>query len=137
MGIRRAEKHLFAVIIAAYGIYAVAYIARTSFLVDGVRYFTLFDDAMISLTYARTFIQGHGLVWFPGAERVEGITNPLWTFWMAFLQILPVSESKVSLLVQLSGLALLITNLVYVRRIGELLEGATPFTSLGAVALTA
>ena len=38
----------------------------------------LFDDAYISLRYARNFADGQGLVWNPG-ERVEGYTNFLWT----------------------------------------------------------
>jgi hypothetical protein len=38
------------------------------------RRFTLFDDAMISMSYARTFARGGGLVWYQGAPRVEGFT---------------------------------------------------------------
>lgn len=40
------------------------------------------DDAYISFVYARNFIEGHGLVFNIG-ERVEGFTNPLWTFLIA------------------------------------------------------
>lgn len=45
-----------------------------------VRYFDwcLHDDAFISFRYARNLARGHGLVMNPG-ERVEGITNLLWT----------------------------------------------------------
>ena len=42
--------------------YAV-FIARSSFTVRGRRTFALFDDAMISMTYARNLARGHGLVW--------------------------------------------------------------------------
>jgi hypothetical protein len=38
----------------------------------------LFDDAYISLRYARNFADGNGLVWNIG-EQVEGYTNYLWT----------------------------------------------------------
>jgi hypothetical protein len=66
-------------------VWGVCYILRASFVVDGQRYFTLFDDAMISLRYARNLTEGHGLVWNPGENPpVEGITNPLWTLFMAF-----------------------------------------------------
>ncbi len=41
------------------------------------------EDAYISLRYARNLIDGQGLVWNPGAERVEGITNLLWTLILA------------------------------------------------------
>jgi len=40
------------------------------------------DDAFISFRYARNLVAGHGLVWNVG-ERVEGFTNPLWTFAIA------------------------------------------------------
>ena len=49
---------------------------------DGAQVFTLFDDGMISMRYARMLVEGFGLVWNPG-EYVEGYTNPLWTLVMA------------------------------------------------------
>ena len=36
------------------------------------------DDAYLSFRYADNLVNGHGLVFNPG-ERVEGITNLLWT----------------------------------------------------------
>jgi hypothetical protein len=36
------------------------------------------DDAGISLAYARNIISGFGPVLYPGAEAVEGYSNPLW-----------------------------------------------------------
>jgi arabinofuranosyltransferase len=68
------------------------------------RRFTLFDDAMISMSYARTFARGGGLVWYQGAPRVEGFTNPLWTFYMAFLHWSGLGGSTISLVVMLTGL---------------------------------
>ena len=41
------------------------------------------DDAGISLAYARNVVQGHGPVLHPGAEVVEGYSNPLWTALLA------------------------------------------------------
>lgn len=38
------------------------------------------DDAGISFTYARNLANDFGLVLSPGEERVEGYSNPLWTF---------------------------------------------------------
>jgi arabinofuranosyltransferase len=43
---------------------------------------SLFDDAYISLRYARNFVRGEGLV-FNAGERVEGYTNFLWTMFLA------------------------------------------------------
>ncbi len=48
-------------------------------------YSFLCDDAFISFRYARNFAQGHGLVFNPGAERVEGYSNFLWVLLMAGL----------------------------------------------------
>lgn len=69
--------------VAAALFYAV-FIVRCGFSLGGRLGFTLFDDAMISMRYARNLAEGYGLVWNPG-ERVEGYTNPLWTLWMALI----------------------------------------------------
>jgi putative phosphotransacetylase len=37
-----------------------------------------FDDAYITYRYAENWVAGHGLVFDPGGERVEGYSNPLW-----------------------------------------------------------
>ncbi|MEN6302352.1 MAG: hypothetical protein ABFD96_06485, partial [Armatimonadia bacterium] len=87
--------------------------------IDGTRYYCLFDDAMISMTYARTLAQGHGLVWYPGADRVEGFTNLLWTLYMAALHLTGLPNRLMSLLVQLSALALLALNLFLVYRLAQ------------------
>ena len=50
-------------------VYAALFIYRTSFVVAGERYFSLFDDAMISMRYARNLAHGYGLVWNPGTSR--------------------------------------------------------------------
>jgi hypothetical protein len=116
------ERKLW-ILLAAYAAYAAAFIAKSSFVVDGVRYFALFDDAMISMTYARTFAQGHGLVWFPGAERVEGFTNPLWVAFMAFWHLLPIAQSKISLAVQISGAVFVLGAVYFTHRIADALRG--------------
>ncbi|MCB0243221.1 MAG: hypothetical protein KDI12_07395, partial [Anaerolineae bacterium] len=56
----------------AFGLVAamtVLAIRQASISIDGVRYFWLDDDQMISMRYARNLAEGHGLVWNPG-ERV-------------------------------------------------------------------
>ena len=47
----------------------------------------LCDDAFISFRYARNLASGHGLVFNPGHERVEGFTNPLWVLALAGLDV--------------------------------------------------
>jgi arabinofuranosyltransferase len=118
---RKAERSDLALtaIVAGYVLWGCAFIYRSSFVINGVRYFTLFDDEMISMRYARNFAHGFGLVYNPGGERVEGFTNPLWVLYMAVLHLLPVAPEKMSLLVQLTGLALLAVNLIVIARLGE------------------
>ena len=41
------------------------------------------EDAGISFAFARNLAEGHGLVAFPGGERVEGYSNPLWVVLLA------------------------------------------------------
>lgn len=92
-------------------------IFRTSFLVDEQRYFTLFDDAMISMTYARNVLEGHGLNWARHGEPVEGFTHPLWVVPMVAANLLPVELRFRSLPMQLFSLAVLALLIVAVRRL--------------------
>lgn len=62
---------------------------------EGVRYFFLMDDMMISMRYARNLVDGLGLVWNPG-ERLEGFTNPLWTLFMSASHLLPLPDRLTS-----------------------------------------
>jgi hypothetical protein len=48
----------------------------------------LIDDAGISYSYARNMVAGHGLVPQPGADPVEGYSNPLWVFLVALFYAL-------------------------------------------------
>jgi hypothetical protein len=77
----------FAGVIALYADHA----RKASLLIDGVRWFWLDDDQMISMRYARNLAEGHGLVWNPG-ERVEGYTNFGWTLVMALVHLLRLPE---------------------------------------------
>lgn len=90
---------------------AIGFLAQTTITIGGVTYFSLADDVMISMTYARNLAEGHGLVWSPGAAPVEGFTNPLWTVWLAVLHLLTPVERFAPLLAALSGLATLLAGL--------------------------
>jgi hypothetical protein len=93
------------------------FIFRTSFVVDGRRVFCLFDDAMISMTYARNLVEGYGLNWARQGAPVEGFTHPLWTALMVPVNLLPLALDRRSLVVQLGSLALLLAHLWLVRRL--------------------
>jgi hypothetical protein len=124
-------------LVAAFCIYAAAFIYRTSFVIDGVRYFSLFDDAMVSMRYAKNLAAGYGLVWNPGGEHIEGYTNLLWVLWMAALHFLPVSAAKISLLVQLTGLAAVATTLIVIARLTAFLSAGSTLAIITACLLTA
>lgn len=135
MNPRIVRNALFGLLVAGFLYYAWQYILATSFVVEGTRYYVLFDDAMISMRYAYNLAHGHGLVWNVG-QRVEGFTNPLWVFYMAFLHLLPIPLAQVALAVQVTGAVLLAATLYFVRRIVEHFTGDL-LAMLGAVALTA
>jgi hypothetical protein len=83
-------------------------IYRTSFVVGGHRWFVLFDDAMISMTYARNLVEGHGLAWARWGSPVEGFTHPLWTFLMIPVNALPLVLWNRSLVIQIVSLLTLL-----------------------------
>lgn len=92
------------------------------------------EDAYISFRYARNLISGEGLVFNPG-ERVEGITNLLWTLLIAAAsRISGVSLPTIALV--LGGLCGALTMLVAYRWCRkELVSVGVPTTSAAYVAL--
>jgi hypothetical protein len=66
-----------AVIVFIFIAWAIFYIYHISGIgIDGKRYYSLFDDAMIMMRYAWNLVHGSGLVWNPG-ENIEGYTSLL------------------------------------------------------------
>ncbi len=110
---------LFILLLLIIAVYMGVYIYQTSFISNGTRYFVLFDDAMISMRFAKNFAEGYGLVWNPGETPIEGYTNPLWVIFMAFFHLFPIPAPKMSLLIQISGALFLLANLVFVKKIAE------------------
>lgn len=97
------KKNLFFIFISIYVIWAAFFIARSSFIaIDGNRYYSLFDDAMISMRYAWNFSHGNGLVWNPG-EYVEGYTNFLMTLIMSVATLI-LNERFSVLAIQVFGI---------------------------------
>ena len=133
---RDYEKKFFYLVIAGYLVYAGLFIYHTSFIIDQVRYFSLFDDGMISMRYAKNLAEGQGLVWNPGM-RIEGYTNFLWVIFMALVHLLPLAQAKLSLVIQLSCALMLTANLFYVRRLALKITDNNFGAASGAVLLTA
>lgn len=91
---------------------------------DGVRYFAIDDDALISLRYAWNLAHGQGLVWNAG-EHVEGITNPLWTLYAAAWATV-TSRHLLPMVMQISGIMALLAQCWLLRRIAQHLWRAVP-----------
>ncbi len=66
-------------------------------------YWFLTDDAFISFRYARNLRLGHGLVFNPGRERVEGYTNFLWVLLLAGCDALGVPPEVAANLLSLAA----------------------------------
>src|SRR4029079_15460052 len=82
-------------------------ISRTSLVIEGRRVFSLFDDAMISMTYARNLFDGFGLNWARQGSPVEGFTHPLWLLLMLPANVPDVPLAWRSLPMQVLSLAFL------------------------------
>ena len=78
-------------VLVAAALFYTAFIARSAFRIGDEIYFSLLDDGMISMRFAKHLAAGHGLVWNAGGERVEGYSNFLWTIWIALGMRLGVS----------------------------------------------
>lgn len=115
--------------------FAAGFIFRTSFVVEGQRYFCLFDDAMISMRYAHNWARGEGLVW-NSEERVEGYTNFGWTAVLALCHVPKLSPAHTCLLVQVLGIPTLWSCLVGAALLARACR-LLPVSAICAVALTA
>jgi hypothetical protein len=116
------ENRPYAFVVAGIGTCFVAwaslFIYRSSFVgIDGNRYFSLFDDAMISMRYAWNLSHGWGLVWNPG-EYVEGYTNPLMTVIMS-LTTLVFDKVSAVLAIQILGIVFMLINAYLVMSIAK------------------
>lgn len=94
--------------------------------------FTLFDDALISFAYGRTLAQTGEWVWFPGADRVQGITNPLWSAIMAVVHLPSPSPQVAMAAMSVVGLIVVLGCAVIVHRIVLDAGGSNSLALIGA-----
>jgi len=75
------------------------------------------DDMYISASFGRSLFQGAGFVWYDGAPKVEGISNPLWAVVIGALHKLPgFSEDSLGLyVIGLNALFLTAVVLLFAR----------------------
>ncbi|MCS6894789.1 MAG: hypothetical protein NZZ60_01395 [Bacteroidia bacterium] len=100
------------VIVVAYGHWEEGKLVR----------FALIDDAMISMSFARSLAEGCGLVWYCGAEKVEGYTNLGWVLYMAFWHLLGIPPAYTSLPIFLTGLFTLVWHIRGIYQVGCLFD---------------
>lgn len=125
-------------VLVAAALFYIAFIARSAFRVGDEIFFSLLDDGMISMRFAKHLAAGDGLVWNAGGERVEGYSNFLWTAWMAVPHLLPLPASKVSLVVMLAGALILLAHAIVAGAIArELAPADAVFAALLATAAIA
>ena len=74
------QRHTSALLLISVG-FLCHYVAFTAFFIE---------DAAITFAYARNVVEGQGFATFQGGERVEGFSNPLWTFILAALYLVKI-----------------------------------------------
>lgn len=89
------------------------------------------EDAAISFAYARNWAWGEGLVAIPGAERLEGYSNPTWVAMLAFWELFGIDSFRSSKWMQVV-LAFLTVPLTFL-----LAREATPRPHDGAAVVAA
>jgi len=133
----RKQSIYLKILIAAAAIYYIIFILRTAFRIQGVLYFTLIDDAMVSMRYAQHVAQGFGAVWNIGEKPVEGFTNPGWMLLMAFFHLFAIPISKISLVVMITSAVVLLANALIVYRLCEVFQPESKYAPLLAAGITA
>jgi hypothetical protein len=101
---RFAQDHwIYILITFLFILWALYFIYNSSYTASNkVLYFSLFDDAMISMRYGWNLAHGNGLVWNTG-EAIEGYTNLLMTLLMAAVSLFLPKRLAV-LAIQLTGI---------------------------------
>jgi peptidoglycan/LPS O-acetylase OafA/YrhL len=132
-GAATSARARIGIAVAALAFYAI-FLFRTSFSIGGTRYFVLFEDAMISMRYAEHLAHGQGLTWNVGEPPIEGFTNLLWVLWMSVAHLTGMSESKISLFIMLSGVAIMMGLGIVVTKIARRVSDAAwvPVAALAA-----
>ena len=125
------------ILLASAAVFYAVFIARTAFRVDGRSFFTLVDDAMISMRYAQHLADGHGLVWNIGEAPIQGFTNPGWVLLLALLHLVRVPQNSISLAVMMVSAAILLGNTFVVQRICWAIAPTGRVAPLLAAAITA
>lgn len=135
-----ARRRLSFLILAAPAAFWICALARfyRRFVYDEPtgRVWALSDDMYISACFGRSLFSGAGFVWYEGAPRVEGISNPLWTVFVGALHALPgFNEDRLGLFVIVCNAALLVAVVaLFVCTALRALRGSAPATAVSCAA---
>ena len=129
MKARELDKAACIILSLAFMAWSGLFIYHSSYIaLDGHRYFSLFDDAMISMRYAWNFAHGQGLVWNAG-ERVEGYTNLLMTLVMSLAAF--IFDKKFAVLaVQILGIPTILLTALPTKRIATGINEGRPYREM-------
>ena len=135
MSSQRLSVIALVLVLLAQVVAGVSYIERTT-LSDGPtdaseRVYVLWDDAMISMRYARNLAAGDGFVWNPNGERVQGYTNLGLALVMAAVHKLGPAPERAALWIQLLALACLLATAWIAASLVRRASG-DPWAGLGA-----
>src|SRR6266566_1853056 len=112
--INLTKRYFFPLILVLFLLYSAIVIYKTSFIVHGVRYFSLSDDLMTGMKFAYNLAHGHGWVFSLNGQHVEGFTNPLWVLYMTLFHLFPIPIEKISLAIQISAAVFMAGALYFV-----------------------
>lgn len=127
------KRNVLFFILPLFFILSAVFILRSAYTIDNTLFFSLMDDEMISMRYAHNFANGHGLIWNPGGEMVEGFTNFLWVVYMSLFHLLPIPSSLTSLFIQISCVIFLGANIIVIKKLTDLLFQSSAITAISTI----
>lgn len=133
----RSERAALRLLLLAAALFYLVFILRTAFTAGGQTWFTLVDDAMVSMRYARNLAQGHGLIWNIGQPPIQGFTNPGWTLLMALVHLLRLPQPYISLAVMVISAGLLLADTAVTFHIARALDPTARLAPLIAASAAA
>ena len=120
---KQIKKNFVTFLLLGLGISHLISALSGSFVFDGKRYFTLVDDAMISMRYARNLSLDNAIQFNLGdVENPQGYSNTLWTFVMSLIHSVGIPQQYTSLAIIFIGALL---NIFFVFVIYQITKNLT------------
>lgn len=129
-----SNTFFYFLLLTAFIIYSF-FILSTRFIANNIVFFTLVDDAMISMRYAKHLSMGAGLVWNLGDAPIQGFSNLGLVLIMSLAHLFSLYESQISFFIMLFNASVLITSLFVIKKIINLLTNGDLFTEIMGISL--